>query len=86
MWMMFGTTMEMEEMKAAMGTHEHRAALKELGHFELLRRWARAIPTGLRIFFRARKMKHKYPIAAYKQDIHTSLSTLRTAYNIRVVE
>lgn len=84
MWMMFGTTMRMREMHQAMGADDHKAALRELGRWELLKRWGWALPAGFRILMSALRMSRKYPIDRYQKDIHRSLRELRETYRIKV--
>ena len=55
LWMIFGTTTKMSEIKQALGSKDHKDTLKEIGHLKLVKRWLYAFPMAIKIFFVLKK-------------------------------
>ena len=85
LWMLFGTTTKASEIKEALGSTDHKETLKEIGHFKLIRRWMYALPIAFKVFFRSKKMKKKYDIENFRNDLDDKLKDLRNEYKINVI-
>ena len=85
LWMMFATTTKMSEIKNALGSKDHKTTLKEIGHFNLIKRWFIAIPIAIKIYRRSKKMHKKYPVENFKSNLDQKLKDLRKEYNINII-
>ena len=85
LWMIFGTTTKMSEIKSALGSKDHKETLKEIGHSNLIRRWFYAIPMAIKIFVLSRRMTKKYPVENFPNNLNDKLNDLRNEYRIRIV-
>ena len=85
LWMVFGTTTKMREIKSALGSRDHKETLKEIGHLNLLKRWFYAIPMAIKIFALSKRMTKKYPVENFLNDLNEKLKDIRDEYNIMIV-
>lgn len=83
-WSVFGTTMNVKQMKKVNVHQDHRFALREIGHFKLLITWLSSMPSIIRTILCARRMSKKFPIAEYEQFLDRELCELRKEFQIRL--
>ena len=85
LWMIFGTTTKMHEIKNALHSKDHKDTLKDIGHINLLKRWFFSIPMAFKIYLRSRRMNEKYDVELFRKDLNQKLVTLRQKYIINLI-
>ena len=86
LWSVFGTTLTMGEMHNVTSHNDHKAVLKKIGHFRLIKTWLGNTPNMFRVVLRSRKMNKKWPAHQFEQYLNKSLKDIRTEYGINIVE
>ncbi len=84
LWMLLGTSARMRDMHRTASSRDHRAALADIGHAELLKTWLRALPELVSIALRARKMSRRWPAEQLAACLDRPLQELRAEYNIEI--
>ena len=81
-WTIFGTTMQMKEMKRVNLHQDHKSALKDIGHRHLLRTWLRNVPKILGTILRSFRMKRRWPAREFSRFLDRPLKDLRREFGI----
>jgi len=83
-WTVFGTTVAMRDMHRVTKHDNHRSALAQIGHRQLLRTWLRSLPRVAGTIVRARQMKRRWPADEFHAHLERPLDELRASFGIRV--
>lgn len=83
-WMLLGTTVTHRQMREVMGTRDHRAFARELGHGRRLLALLSALPSIAAAGFRARRMRRRWSWTDYDRYLDTPLAEIRREYGVRV--
>ncbi len=84
LWMLLGTTARLADMHQTTQKKDHRAVLADIGHFQLLKTWLRAVPAALSIAWRSRKMTRAWPIDKLDIFLDRPLKEVRAEYGIQL--
>ncbi len=81
-WMIFATTVDINEMHRAVADREHRHILAGIGHFKLLGTWLVSLPRIIGIIFKSLRMKKKLAIEELSQLKQQSIDDIRQEHGI----
>lgn len=85
-WTLFGTTMELRDMRRVNMHEDHRAVLARIGHRHLLGMWLRTVPGIAATVTRALRMKRRWPAEEYTEYLDMRLCDIRAAFGIKLPE
>jgi ubiquinone biosynthesis protein Coq4 len=83
-WMLLGTTVTRRQLRDVMGTRDHRAFARELGHARRVMALVSALPSIAAAALRARRMTRRWSWTDYDRYLNTPLVDIRREYGVRV--
>ena len=83
-WMLLGTTVTHGQLRDVMGTRDHRAFARDLGHGRRIVALLSALPAIGAAALRARRMHRRWSWTDYDRYLDTSLADIRREYGVRV--
>ncbi len=81
-WMIFATTIDINEMHSAVADREHRHVLAGIGHFKLLGTWLISLPRIISIIFKSLRMKKKLAVEELAKLKQQSIDDIRREHGI----
>jgi hypothetical protein len=81
-WMIFATTVDINEMHRAVAKREHRHVLAGIGHFKLLGTWLISLPRIISIIFKSLRMKKRLAVEELSQLKQQSIDDIRREHGI----
>jgi hypothetical protein len=81
-WMIFATTVDINEMHRAVAKREHRDVLAGIGHFKLLGTWLVSLPRIISIIFKSLRMKKRLAVEDLSQFKQQSIDDVRREHGI----
>lgn len=81
-WMIFATTVDINEMHRAVAKQEHRDILAGIGHFKLLGTWLVSLPRIISIIFKSLRMKKKLAVEDLFKLKQQSIDDIRSQHGI----
>lgn len=85
-WTLFGTTMELRDMRRVNMHEDHRAVLARIGHRRLLGTWWRSASGIAATVARALRMKRRWPAQDYVEYLDMRLCDIRAQFGITLPE
>jgi hypothetical protein len=81
-WMIFATTVDINEMHRAVAKREHRNVLSGIGHFKLLGTWLVSLPRIISIIFKSLRMKKRLAVEELSKLKQQSIDDIRREHGI----
>lgn len=85
-WTLFGTDISFKEYWGYIFSPDGKKVVENIGSINIIKSLFWGIPLLIRVYFRSRKMSHKWAARDYQEYMNTPLSEVRKIHQLTILE